>query len=70
LLSFGAESFVFQFNTKNIRLKIHKTILLPVVSYEFKTWSLTLRGERRLRLSENMVTRRIFGPKRDEISRE
>ena len=70
MLSFGAESFVFQFNTKNIRLKIHKTILLPVVSYEFKTWSLTLRGERRLRLSENMVTRRIFGPKRDEISRE
>jgi hypothetical protein len=44
--------------------------ILPVVVYECETWSLTLREEHRLRLFENRVLRRIFGPKRDEVTRE
>jgi len=60
----------FTLLSENIKLKIHKTIILPVVSYGSKTWSLTLREERRLRVSESMVMRRIFGPKRDEVTGE
>jgi hypothetical protein len=48
-------------------VKIYKTIILPFVLYECETWSLTLREERRLRVFENRVLRRIFGPKRDEV---
>jgi hypothetical protein len=44
--------------------------MLPVVLYGCETWSLTLRGERRLRVFENRVLRRLFGPKRDEITGE
>jgi len=44
----------------------HKTVILPVVLYGCKTWSLALREEYRLRCSENRVLRRIFGPKREE----
>jgi hypothetical protein len=54
--------------SKNLKVEVHKTILLPVVLYWFETWSLTLREERRLRVSENMVLRRIIGPKRDEVT--
>jgi hypothetical protein len=43
---------------------------VPVVLYGCETWSLTLREERRLRVFENRVMRRIFGPKRDEVTRE
>ena len=43
---------------------------MPVVSYGCETWSLTLREERRLRVFENRVLRRIFGPKRDEVTGE
>ena len=43
---------------------------MPVVLYGCETWSLTLREERRLRVFENRVLRRIFGPKRDEVTRE
>jgi hypothetical protein len=50
-----------------IRSKAHKTIILPVVLYGCKTWSLTLREEHRLRVSKNRVLRRIFGPKRDKV---
>jgi len=56
--------------SKNINIKIHTTIILPVVLYGCETWSLTLREEQRLRVSENRVLRRIFGPKMDEITRE
>jgi hypothetical protein len=45
-------------------------IILPVVLYGCETWSLTLRGERKLRVFENMVLRRIFGPRRDEVTGE
>jgi len=55
---------------KNLEIKIHRTIILPVVLYGCETWSLTLREERRLRLFENSVLRRIFGPKRDEVTQE
>jgi len=44
--------------------------VLPVVMYRCETWSLTLREERKLRAFENMVVRRIFGPKRDEVAGE
>ena len=52
--------------SKNLKIKIHKTIILPVVLYGCETWSLTLREESRLRVFENRILRRIFGPKRDE----
>jgi hypothetical protein len=49
---------------------IYKTIILPVILYGCETWSLTLRVERRLGAFENRVLRRIFGPKRDEVTGE
>jgi len=51
-------------------MKTHRTIILPVVLYGCETWSLTLREERRLRVFENRMLRRIFGPKRDEETGE
>jgi len=51
----------------NLKIKIYRNIILPVVLYGCETWSLTLREERRLRVFENRVLRRIFGPKRDEV---
>jgi len=54
--------------SKNLGIKIYKTIILPVVLYVCETWSLTLREERRLRVFENRVLRRIFGTKRDEVT--
>ena len=56
---------------ENIRIKIYiEIIILPVVLYGCETWSLTLREERRLRVFENWVSRRVFGPKRDEVTGE
>jgi hypothetical protein len=54
---------------KNLQIRIYKTIILPVVLYGCETWFVTLREEHRLRAFENMVLRRIFGPKRDEVTR-
>ena len=56
--------------SKNLKIKIYRTIILPVVLYEREAWSLTLREERKLRVFENMVLRRIFGPRRDEVTGE
>ena len=56
--------------SKNIKIKIHRTIILPVVLYGRETWSLTLREERRLRVLVNRVLRGIFGPKRNELTGE
>jgi hypothetical protein len=56
--------------SKNIMLKIYKIVILPVVLYGCETWSFTLREERRLRVSESRVRRRIFGPTRDEVTGE
>jgi len=68
----NAEAFVAA--TKEIELEVnaHKSnsIILPVVLYGCETWSLTLREERRLRVFENRVLRRVFGPKRVEVTRE
>jgi len=55
---------------KNLKIKIYRTIILPVVLYGCETWSLTLREECRLRVLENRVLRRIFGAKRDKVTRE
>ena len=56
--------------SKNLKIKIYRTIILPIVLYGCETWSLTLREERKLRVFENMVLRRIFGPRRDEVTGE
>jgi hypothetical protein len=53
---------------KNIKIKIYRTIILPVVLYGCETWSLTLKEECRLRVFEKKLLRRIFGPKRDEVT--
>jgi hypothetical protein len=53
-----------------LKVKIYKTIILPVVLYRCENWSLTLREEHRLRVFENRVLRRMFGPKRDEVTGE
>ena len=70
LLLFGAGSFVFQFAIKNLKIKMYRTTILPVVLYGCETWSLTVTKERRLRLSENTVFWIIFGPKRDKVTGE
>jgi len=56
--------------TKNLKVKIYRNLILPVVLYVCEAWSLTLREERRLRVLENRVLRRIFGPKTDERTEE
>jgi hypothetical protein len=55
---------------KSIKNKIYRTIILPVALYGCETWSLTLREEHRLRVFENRVLRRIFGPTRDGVAGE
>jgi hypothetical protein len=52
--------------SKNIKITIYKTIILPMVLYGYESWPLTLRDEHKLRVLENIVLRIIFGPKRDE----
>jgi hypothetical protein len=54
----------------HFELCTNKTIILPVLLYECATWSLTLREEHRLRVFENRVLRRLFGPKGDEVTGE
>jgi hypothetical protein len=56
--------------SRSVKVKIYKTIILLVVLYGCETGSLTLREEHRLRVFENRVLRRIFGPKRDEVTGE
>jgi hypothetical protein len=51
-------------------MKIYRTIILPVVLYGCETWSLTLREERKMRVSENMALKRIFGPMMGKVTRE
>jgi hypothetical protein len=54
--------------SKNLKIKIYRAIILPVVFYGCETWLLTLREERRLRVFETRVLRKVFGPKRDEVT--
>jgi len=56
--------------SKKLKIKIYRNIILPVVLYGCETWSLILREERRLRVFENRVLRRVFGSKRDEVTGE
>ncbi|KAJ4448776.1 hypothetical protein ANN_00167 [Periplaneta americana] len=56
--------------SKNLKVRIYKTVLLPVVLYGCETWTLTLREEHRLRVFKNKVLRKIFGAKRDEVTGE
>ena len=56
--------------SRKLKIKIYRTIILPVVLYWCEAWSLTLREERKLRVFENMALRRIFGPRRDEVTGE
>jgi hypothetical protein len=56
--------------SRNVKVKIYNTIILPIVSYGWETLSVTLREEHRLRVFENRVVRGIFGPKRDEVTGE
>jgi hypothetical protein len=66
LLPFGSSFLLY----RNVKVRIYKTIILPVVLYGCETWSLMLREEQRLRVFENRVLRRIFGPKKDEVTGE
>jgi hypothetical protein len=56
--------------SKNTKVRVYRNIFLPFVLYGCETWSLTLREEQRLRVFENRVLKRIFGPKRDEVTGE
>ena len=51
--------------SKNVNIKIYRTIIVPVVLYGCETWSLTMTEERRLRVCENRALRKLFGPERD-----
>jgi hypothetical protein len=65
----SVQNFLFsRLQSKNVKIRIYTSIILPVVPYGCKTWSLTLREERRLRVFENRTLSRIFGPKRDEVT--
>jgi hypothetical protein len=54
--------------SKNVKVRIYKTITLPVILYGCETWSLTVKEEHKLRVFENRVLRRIFAPKRDGVT--
>jgi len=58
------------FLSKNIKIKIYRTIVFPIVLCGCETWFLIWREECRLRVCENRVLRRIFGSKRDEVTGE
>jgi hypothetical protein len=70
LLPLGAEPSVFSSAVEKRKIRMYKTIILPVVLNGCETWSLTLREEHVLRVFENRVLRRIFGPERDEVTGE
>jgi hypothetical protein len=63
---FSVQNLLSSRLTKTLKIKVYKTVILPVVLHGCETWSLTLMEEHRLRVSENRVLRRIFGPKREE----
>jgi hypothetical protein len=70
LLLFGAECCVFQFGIQKFKEQDIQNYNIALVLYGCETWSLTLRDERRLRVFENRVLRRVFGPRRDEVTGE
>jgi hypothetical protein len=64
----GAEFFSSRLLSKNLKINIYRSIILPVVLYGRGAWSLTLREGRRLKVFENRVLRRVFWPKTDEVT--
>jgi hypothetical protein len=68
LLSFDADLLSSSLLPKNVKIKIYRTVILSVVLYGYETWSLTLREKSRLRVFMNRVLRKIFGPKRDDVT--
>ena len=70
MLSFGAESFIFQLLTRNMKIMTSRTINLPIVLYGCEIWLLILREEHRLKLFENRVVEENIGSKRDEVTAE
>jgi len=70
LLLLGTELLSSNLPSKKLKIKIYRTIILPIILYGCETWSVTLREERRLRVFENRVLRKVFGPKRDEVTGE
>ncbi|KAJ4446034.1 hypothetical protein ANN_12720 [Periplaneta americana] len=56
--------------SKNLKVRIYKTVILPVVLYGCETWTLTLGEKHKLRVFENKILRKIFGAKRDEVTGE
>jgi hypothetical protein len=68
MLPFGAEPFVLSPAAKNVKVRIYKTIILPMVLYGCETWYVTVREEHKLRVFEKRVLKRIFGPKRDRVT--
>jgi hypothetical protein len=68
MLPFCPEPFVPSPAVINVKVRIYKTIILPVVLYGCETWSLTVRGEHKVRVFKNRVVRRIFGPKKDGVT--
>jgi hypothetical protein len=56
--------------SKNTKIRVYRSIILPLVLYGYETWSLTQREEQRLRVFENRVLRKTFGPKKDEATGE
>jgi hypothetical protein len=69
-LPFSSEPSVLPPAVRNLKVKIYKTIILAFVLYRCETWYLTLRKENRLRVFENRVLRRIFGPRSNEVAGE
>jgi hypothetical protein len=68
LLPFGPEFLFSRLLSRNVKVKIYKTIILPFVLCGCETWFLSLKEEHRLRMFENRVLRRIFGPKKEELT--
>jgi len=61
---------IFSLVFKILKIKIHRLTIFPVVLFGFETWSLTLREENGLKVFENEALRRLFGPKRDDVTSE
>ena len=69
MLSLDAEYLSSRLLSKNIKVKKERAVILPLVWYGYETWSFILREKCRLRLFENRVLMKIFGPKRDEVTK-
>ena len=67
MLLYSSKALASRLLPKRLKVKIYKTIILPVVLYDCETWSLALREENKLRVFENKVLKRICSPKRDEV---